>query len=358
VSVAPVLARAGALQAAERFAESKPLLAGHLAEAPDDEWAWQLLAVAHEKLGEYEPAERAATEMLRISPGHVGALILLSRVLLRLGRQSEARAAAEEAVSRAPDKWSSHFALSGVLVAHPSAPPADHERAYEAAHEAVRLAPQEPDTHQALCFAAVRTQRQDVAKRALVEWLRLDPSNTTAQAMYTDATANAPDVSAARAAEVYSAGLAGAPQSSMLRGGLDHATYRLLRGTRWLALGCLAAAGAMIDLFATAKDPTLRELPVPLGNRLWVLAVMVAIWGFGALLRYYRMRKGVQLNIRSLVRRGRWARIALGQAALTTLCALLISQIPWTGRSVPEFLFWVGLVVPLSTMAYDRRKTR
>jgi hypothetical protein len=85
---------------------------------------------------------------------------------------------------------------------------------------------------------------------------------------------------------------------------------------------------------------------------------MVAIWGFGALLRYYRMRKGVQLNIRSLVRRGRWARIALGQAALTTLCALLISQIPWTGRSVPEFLFWVGLVVPLSTMAYDRRKTR
>ncbi|MFK4593888.1 hypothetical protein [Streptomyces pristinaespiralis] len=48
----------------------------------------------------------------------------------------------------------------------------------------------------------------------------------------------------------------------------------------------------------------------------------------------------------------------LGQAVWTTLCALLISQIPWTGRSVPELLFWAGLVVPLSTMAYDRRKTR
>ncbi|MCX4826215.1 tetratricopeptide repeat protein [Streptomyces sp. NBC_01142] len=353
----PVVARAGALQAADRFEESKAVLAPHLAEEPDDEWAWQLLAVAHEKLGEYEPAERAAAEMLRISPGHVGALILLSRVLLRLGRQSEARAAAEEAVRRAPDKWSSHLALSGVLVAYSSAPPADHERAYEAAHEAVRLAPHEPDAHQALCFAAVRTQRQDVAKQALVEWLRLDPSNETAQAMHTDATANAPAVTAAQAAEMYSTGLAGTPQSPMLRSGLDHATYRLLRGTRWLALVCLAAAGVTIDLFATTKDPILRELPVPLGNRVWVLMVMAAIWGFGALFRYHRMRTGVQLNIRSLVRRGPWARIVLGQAAWTMLCALLISQIPWTDRGVPEVLFWAGLVVPLSTMAYDRRKT-
>ncbi|WP_284581595.1 tetratricopeptide repeat protein [Streptomyces sp. 2P-4] len=356
MSVNPVLARAGALQAADRFEESKAVLAPHLAGEPDDDWAWQLLAVAHERLGEYEPAARAATEMLRISPGHVGALILLSRVLLCLGRQPEARAAAEEAVRRAPDKWSSHYALSGVLIAHATAPPADHEQAYDAAREAVRLAPHEPDAHKALCFAAVRTQRQDVAKQALVEWLRLDPSNETAQAMYTDAMASGPDVTAAQAAEMYSAGLAGAPQSAMLRSGLDEATYRLLRGTRWLALACLAAAGVMIDLFATSKDPTLRELPVPLGNRVWVLMVMAAVWGFGALFRYSRMRRGVQLNIRSLVRRGRWSRIAVAQAAWTMLCALLISQVPWTDRSMPEALFWAGLVVPVSTMLYDRRK--
>lgn len=358
MSVNSLVARAGALQAAERYEESKAVLAPHLAEEPDDEWAWQLLAVAHEKLGEYELAERAATEMLRITPVHVGALILLSRVLLRLGRQSEAREAAEEAIRRAPDKWPAHFALSEVLVAHATAPPADHERAYEAAHEAVRLAPHEPDAHQALCFTAVRTQRQDVAKQALVEWLRLDPSNKTAQAMYTDAMATGPDVSAARAADMYSAGLAGAPQSPMLHSGLDHATYRLLRGTRWLALVCLAAAGTMIDLFATSKDPVLRELPLPLGNRIWMLTIMAAIWGFGALLRYRRLRTGVQLNIRSLVRRGPWARIVLAQAACTMLCALLISQIPWTDRSVPEVLFWAGLVAPLSTMAYDRKKTK
>ncbi|MCB5164961.1 hypothetical protein LG634_08980 [Streptomyces bambusae] len=353
----PVVARAGALQAAERYEESKGVLAPHLAEEPDDDFAWQMLAVAHEELGEYELAEQAATEMLRIVPGHVGGLILLSRVLLRLGRQPEARAAAEEAVRRAPGVWTSHFALSGVLVAYATVPPADHERAYDAACEAVRLAPEEPDAHQAVCFAAVRTQRQDVAKQALSEWLRLDPSNKTAQAMYTDAMASGPDVTAAQAADLYSSGLAGAPQSPMLHNGLDHATYRLLRGTRWLALVCLAAAGTMIDLFATSKDPILRELPVPLGNRLWVLTIMAAVWGFGALLRYRRLRTGVQLNIRSLVRRGPWSRIVLAQAALTMLCALLISQIPWTDREVPGVLFWTGLVASLSTMAYDRRKT-
>ncbi|MEU8773590.1 hypothetical protein [Streptomyces sp. NPDC048606] len=353
----PAVQRAGALQAAGRYEESKALLAPHLAEEPDDEWAWQLLAVAHERLHEYELAERAGTEMLRITPGHVGALILLSRVLLRLGKRSEAREAAEEAIRRAPDKWPTHFALSEVLAAYPNAPAADHERAYVAACETVRLAPNEPDAHQALCFTAVRTGRQDVAKQALVEWLRLDPSNTTAQAMYTEAMASGPEVTATQAAEMYSEGLAGAPQSAMLHSGLDHATYRLLRGTRWLALACLAAAGVTIDLFATAKDPILRELPVPLGNRLWVLVIMAAIWGFGALLRYRRLRTGVRLNIRSLVRRGRWSRVVVGQAVWTMLCALVISQVPWTDREVPTIVFWAGLAVPLVTMAYDRRKT-
>ncbi|MCX4825684.1 hypothetical protein OG883_38750 [Streptomyces sp. NBC_01142] len=114
----------------------------------------------------------------------------------------------------------------------------------------------------------------------------------------------------------------------------------------------------MIDLFATAKHPTLRELPVPLGNRLWLLVVMGAIWGLGAWRRYRRLRTGVQLNVRSLIRRELWARIVLGQAAFTMLCALLITQVPWTDRSVPQILFLAGLVVPWFTISYDHRKTR
>ncbi|WP_156722823.1 tetratricopeptide repeat protein [Streptomyces apocyni] len=353
---APAVQRAGALHSAGRYADAKPVLAAHLSEEPDDHWGWQLLAVAHERLGEYALAERAASEMLRIAPGHVGALDILSRVLVPLGRLPEARTAAEEAVRLAPDKWASHFALASVLIADPSAPPADHERGYLAAFEALRLSPDEPDSHKVLCYAAVRTGRQDVAKQALVEWLRLDPANQTAQAMYAEAMATGPNVTAAQAADLYSAGLATAPHSTMLRGGLDHATYRLLRGTRWLALVCLAAAGSMVDLYATSRHPTLRELPVPLGNRLWVLTVMAAIWGFGAWLRYRKMRTGVQLNLRSLVRRRIWARVVLAQSALVMLCAVAMALVPWTERTVPQALFWTGLLAVLSTIWFDRKK--
>ncbi|WP_050780034.1 hypothetical protein [Streptomyces sp. C] len=357
MSTDPVVARAVALQSAGRYEESKAVLAPRLAEAPDDELAWQVLTVAHEKLGEYELAERAARRGAPdLAPDTSAASSSCPECCSgwtsgpRPGRRQRRPSAGR------PGCGPPHFVLSEVLVAHATAPPADHERAYEAALEAVRLAPEEPEAHQAVCFTAVRTQRQDVAKRALVEWLRLDPSNQTAQAMYTDAMADSPNVTAARSAEMYSAGLAGAPQSAMLRNGLDRATYRLLRGTRWLAVVCVVSAGMMVDLFTTSRHPVLRELPVPLGNRLWVLTCMAAIWGFGALWRYRRMRTGVQLNIRSLVRRGRWSKIVLAQAVWAVLCALLISQVPWTDRGVPGVLFWAGLLVPLSTMVYDRGK--
>ncbi|MGY5134394.1 hypothetical protein ACWGJW_18600 [Streptomyces nigrescens] len=41
-----------------------------------------------------------------------------------------------------------------------------------------------------------------------------------------------------------------------------------------------------------------RELPLPLGQRLWYLVPVTAIWIVGALLRYWRRRAGVQLNVR------------------------------------------------------------
>ncbi len=49
-----------------------------------------------------------------------------------------------------------------------------------------------------------------------------------------------------------------------------------------------------------------RKLPLLLGQRLWYLVPVTAIWIAGALLRYWRRRAGVQLNVRSLIRRRRW----------------------------------------------------
>jgi hypothetical protein len=140
-----------------------------------------------------------------------------------------------------------------------------------------------------------------------------------------------------------------------MRQGLDHASYRLLRGVRWLALLCLALAGTMLDLFATQGE-TQRALPVSLGQRLWTLVPMAAIWAVGALLRYRRLRTGVRYNLRSLIRRRRWPRVVLGQAAWAMLCALLLTQVPWTERTVPQVVFWAGLVPTAATIWFDRTR--
>lgn len=138
-----------------------------------------------------------------------------------------------------------------------------------------------------------------------------------------------------------------------MRQGLDAASYRLLRGLRWLALLCLALAAAGIDLFQTDGE-TQRELPLVLGQRLWDLVPMAAVWALGAVLRYRRLRAGIRVNLHSLIRRLAWARVVLGQAAWAMLCALLITQVPWTERTVPIVLFWAGLVPSLATMWFDR----
>ncbi|MFE1775088.1 hypothetical protein [Streptomyces sp. NPDC059008] len=126
---------------------------------------------------------------------------------------------------------------------------------------------------------------------------------------------------------------------------------------RWLALLCVGFAGTAMDLFAV-EGKVQRELPLPLGQRLWFLVVATAIWLVGALLRYRRRRAGVQLNVRSLIRRRRWPRIVLAQAAWAMLCALLIAEVPWTDRLLPQVLFWAGLAPTLGTVWFDRNKTR
>ncbi|MEU6666644.1 hypothetical protein [Streptomyces sp. NPDC046727] len=163
--------------------------------------------------------------------------------------------------------------------------------------------------------------------------LRLDPNHPQALAQRTERAAAAPGVKAAEAATLYADALAAAPDSERMRQGLDDASYRLLRGVRWLALLCVALAGAMLDLFAT-DGPTQRSLPVPVDQRLWTLVPFAALWAVGALLRYRWLPKGVQYNLR----------------------ALLLTQVPWTGRTVPQLVFWAGLAPTAATIWFDRRK--
>jgi tetratricopeptide (TPR) repeat protein len=354
----PLVEQADSLIDLRRYDQARALLARRLADDPDDAHAWFHLARCHVAAKDHRQALTVLDEALARDPENLNALVLRARVLRgadhpeRAERWRQAEAALRTALRVAPHNSGVHAALGELL----SFLPDRRAEAVAAAREAIRLDPENVRGYEALWTAAAAAGDGETYRWALREVLRLDPTNSRALLLVTDQRAHAPGTGAGQAAEAYADALAVTPESPGLRLGLDRATYRLVRGIRWLALICLAAAAVTVDLLPTDGEPA-RELPVPLGNRLWTLAAMAAIWGFGAWRRYRGLRTGVRLNVRSLVRRHRWTRIVLAQAAAAMLCALLISQVPWTTRTVPQALFWIGLVPTLATIWFDRRRT-
>ncbi|MER0240685.1 tetratricopeptide repeat protein [Streptomyces sp. HSW2009] len=345
-------AQADALFDLERYADAQKLLARRLAEDPADVAAWTLMARCQFRTDADAEALHSVDQALALAPESADATLLRGYVLRSLNRREESEQAARRTMALSPQWWGG-YALTAELLCIPPR----QERFQEGvglAEEAVRLAPETVGPYMTLWkVAAVAGDRaaMDQVERHI---LRIDPTHSLALEQQTAKAANAPGVRAADAAELYAGALAAVPTSTSLTSGLDHATYRLLRGTRWLALICLLAAGAMVNLFP--EEGEAPELPVPLGTRLWVLVVMAAIWAFGAARRYQRLRAGVQLNVRSVLRRGKWAKVVLAQAGLALLCGLLIAEVPWTERTVPQALFWTGLAPTLATMWFDRRK--
>ncbi|WP_329025623.1 MULTISPECIES: tetratricopeptide repeat protein [unclassified Streptomyces] len=367
-SLHPAVERANLLTSLKRYAEARELMAQRLAEDPEDILAWIELARTH--LGDEENGAKAlaATERaLALNPEHVGALLMHARALRVGGRFPETEGVLREVIRLSPDYWFGYARLadwlwrirvissgkaSGRQVGREEMRAALRE-AEPIAQEAIRLGPEEVYAYEVAWSIADMSGDSAAAGRMDEAILRLDPQHEYALARRTREAATAPGVKAAEAATLYADALASTPASAPMRQGLDAASYRLLRGLRWLALLCLALAAAGIDLFQTDGE-TQRELPLVLGQRLWDLVPMAAVWALGAVLRYRRLRAGIRVNLHSLIRRLAWARVVLGQAAWAMLCALLITQVPWTERTVPIVLFWAGLVPSLATMWFDR----
>ncbi|MGW8554847.1 tetratricopeptide repeat protein [Streptomyces tubercidicus] len=358
----------------ERYEQARAVLAQHLAENPDDRRAWIEIGHCHLKTEQPEQALHAADEALKLAPENFFALILRAKALTRIPDRAwrAAEPVLREAVRADPHHWYGYTMLADAVCrmslvryvqANGSSFPPPHERAYvlreaaDLAAEALRLGPEEIYAHEIAHQVATFSLNTTLADQLDHAILRLDPTHAEALARQTQKAAQAPGVKAARAADLYATGLAAAPDSAEMQRGLDQATYRMLRGVRWLALLCVAFAGSGMDLF-DVEGKVQRDLPLPLGQRLWYLVVATAIWIVGALLRYRRRRAGVQLNVRSLIRRRRWPRIVLAQAAWAMLCALLIAQIPWEERTLPQILFWAGLAPTFATIWFDRNKTR
>ncbi|MFE6843583.1 tetratricopeptide repeat protein [Streptomyces sp. NPDC057686] len=347
----PQVQRARMLYEMMRPEEAREAVGRRLAEDPDDHQAWSLLGQCQLTLGRYSEAFAAALESLRLEPGFLDAHFVRGYALRHLGRLEEAEAAQRLAIRIDPYAWGPRRQLAELLL---ELAPDRPEEALEHAGVAVREGPEETCTWATMHKVATFHERTELADEAIRQILRVDPTHTLAVTVSTEREAAKAGTSAARAAELYAGGLAAAPHSDALRQDLDRAVYRMLRGTRWLALLCLVMAAVTVDVFPTGGEA--KELPVHLGTRLWALTLMAAVWGFGAWRRYRGLRTGAQLTVFALVRHSYWPRVVLGQATWATLCALLLVALPWSERTVPQVLFWLALVPNLLSITHDRDK--
>ncbi|MFI5804647.1 translation initiation factor IF-2 [Streptomyces sp. NPDC051561] len=347
--------RAGALIDLERQEEARPLLTARLAEDPTDANAWLHLARC-DLIGEVtsqalKDCEYALGQALALEPGMFGALLMRQRLLSTTGRQAEAQETARLLVHTHPDHWVAHVSLATTLQTQPGKMP----EAYEAAVRAVRLGPEETGAHEALWKAAYFSGRKDVAAQAITEALRIDPQCSWAHTMRAHTASVTPGAGLPSVADAYADALAVSPSSEGLRSALESTVYRMLRGTRWLALVCLAIAGVTGRIFPDENDPVGAVHP---GTRVYALAMMAAIWVFGAWRRYRGMRAGARMSVRALLSTSFWARVALGQAVWCMVCAVLVVAVPWGDLVVPRTLFWVALVPTLLTVWFERSAVR
>jgi len=368
--------RATALIDLKRYEEAAAVLAHRIAEAPQDVSAWLEMARCHLGAGEHQRALEAADEVLRLDPKQPGAFIYRSTALRGLHRMEDAEAALREAVRLAPHYHRPYALLAEVLAfragrlrQQPARDAADAlsrqhqasvllEEASQLAQEGIRLGPDDVAAYMSAWKVAGVDGNHTVTDQLEKEILRIDPQHPFALAQQTRKAANTPGTRAADAADLVADALTADPASPDMQRELDSATYRLLRGTRWLALLCLLFTAVGLDLAFAPEDRAPDPLPLSLGQRLWDVLLLVPVWVFGALLRYRRRRRGVRLNVRSLLRRDGWARLAVGHAAAVMVCVLVITLVPWTERDVPRVMFWVTLVASLLTMYFDRPYTR
>ncbi|WP_314242095.1 tetratricopeptide repeat protein [Streptomyces kutzneri] len=348
-SLHPRVEQALELYDMNRHEEALALLDRRLAEAPDDHEAWTTRARCLTALRRNEEGLDAADQALKLEPDLADGHFMRGFALRRMSRLPEAEQSQREAIRLAPQLWGPRAQRAEMLIFVGT-----KEEALQEAQEAVRLGPDVVDTWHTMYKVAAFNSRSDLVQESVRQLLRIDPTDQLAVTVVTEREVRKPGTSAARSADLYAGALAVAPGSESLRSDLDRAVYRMLRGTRWLALLCLVMAAVTVDVFPTGGEA--KELPVHLGTRLWALTLMAVAWGFGAWRRYRRLRTGVRLTVFALVRRSFWPKVVLGQASWATLCALLLVALPWSERTVPQVLFWLALVPNLLSITHDRDK--
>jgi Flp pilus assembly protein TadD len=158
------------------YTEAARRVATVLAGEPDNVDALVLMAQAQLGLSRPATALPPASRAAALAPGDGHPLGVLSRVFTDLHRHPEAVDAAYEAVRREPHHPHRHNRAAWALLG--AGRPAEAEAP---AHRAVTLAPQHADFHITYAVVMKRLKREERARAALLEALRLEPDNSVAR---------------------------------------------------------------------------------------------------------------------------------------------------------------------------------
>jgi tetratricopeptide (TPR) repeat protein len=175
-SAEALLERASMLLEIDRWREALGLLSSHLASNPDDVRALCLAAHAHAGLEEWAACVAASRRALALDPDDEWAWRLLSEGHEGLGEHDASRSAAERARAAEPDEWRTYARIVLADIAADRLSTATER----AALEAVRLAPDEADTHFLYGNVALQQQRYELAERAYRNALQISPQHAGA----------------------------------------------------------------------------------------------------------------------------------------------------------------------------------
>ncbi len=244
-----------------RYAEARRVAVEALAHDPYDVEALLLRARAHLRLEQYDDALLDAGQALRQHPSLVQAHGVRAAALLETGRHEEALDAAIETTRLAPDWAPAHLTVATVA----DRVPGKGQIAWDAASHACTLAPLDADTHAMMGSVALTWQRFDVAERALLEALRLDPQHLQARH----------DLGVVRLRRGGYGEAASSFVSTLKDDPTQHVARQNLEGVvlRWVQRTHLGMWGVwwFVRLFVAAQ--------VPLGAAVvWLLGVVLLVW--------------------------------------------------------------------------------
>lgn len=258
-----------------RYPEAWQAVQSLLVERPDDPDVLGLGAQARLGLKEPGAALWLADRLVAAAPDQEWGHRIRAVALAELDRPAEATHAADRAIRLAPLHWQTHARYAAVA----TDPRAWGDRdPWEAAREAVRLAPHEPSAHFTMGLVAARRQRPDVATRAYRQTLALDPTHAAAR---NNLMLLESGVRIRRSARDLAAALRDAPQDEVIRGNVDWLVARLVTAVYFATLAALVLAVALTRIGSGEGRPNaatvVLALVVPLALAAYVVLVGRAV---------------------------------------------------------------------------------